>query len=81
MCNNPLCKFINIIQIKNGVKVSIHYDDEDEAILVQYWDDNKCFERCFVPNETDSPAFPSAVKKIKIKKENFYLTNINILTD
>lgn len=49
MCNNPLCKFINIIEIYDGVKVCLHYNDDDEPILIQYWDENNCFERCFVP--------------------------------
>jgi hypothetical protein len=38
MCSRDNCKFIEIIEIYDGVKVIIHYDDNHIPILFQYWD-------------------------------------------
>jgi hypothetical protein len=78
MCNNPLCKFINIIEIYDGVNICIHYNDDDEPILIQYWNENNCFARCFIPknsiNFVELGKF--CISKDEIKNEHFDLTDI-----
>ena len=40
MCSLDNCKSIEIIEIYDGVKVVIHYDENHIPILFQYWDSN-----------------------------------------
>ena len=40
MCSKDNCKSIEIIEIYDGVKVIIHYDENRVPILFQYWDSN-----------------------------------------
>ena len=49
MCSRDNCKFIEIIEIYDGVKVIIHYDENRVPILFQYWDSNNhlTFEPAF----------------------------------
>lgn len=41
MCQNKECKFIEIIEIRDNIKVVIHYDENDKPILIEYWDERK----------------------------------------
>jgi hypothetical protein len=41
MCQKKECKYIEIIEIEDGVKVMIHYNKQLEPIFIQYFDDNK----------------------------------------
>ena len=78
MCNNPFCKFIDIIEIAENVKCCIHYNDEKEPIYIQYWNDSTCFNRCFIPknniNFVELGKF--CISKDEIKNEHFDLTDI-----
>ena len=38
MCSLDNCKYMEIIEIYDGVKVVIHYDENRVPILFQYWD-------------------------------------------
>jgi hypothetical protein len=61
MCNHPNCLFIDILQMTNGEKLYVHYDNNLVPILFQYWDENRVIEKEYaqVPlskpiEETDS---------------------------
>jgi hypothetical protein len=40
MCLNPNCKYIEIYEIKEDVKVCLHYSATNTPIFIQIWDDN-----------------------------------------
>lgn len=40
MCLNPNCKYIEICEIKDDVKVALHYDTTNTPIFIQFWDYN-----------------------------------------
>jgi hypothetical protein len=39
MCQKKECRFVEIIEIHDKIKVVIHYDENDKPILIQYWDE------------------------------------------
>lgn len=41
MCLKNNCKYIEIIEIHDNIKIVIHYDDDRKPILIQYWDERK----------------------------------------
>lgn len=47
MCQKEECKLIEIIEIKDGVKVVLHYNKYKEPIFIQYWDDNTDLDLSF----------------------------------
>lgn len=40
MCLKKGCVYIEIIEIRDGVKVILHYDNKGIPIFIQYLDDN-----------------------------------------
>ena len=40
MCLNPNCKYIEICEIKEDVKVCLHYSATNTPIFIQFFDDN-----------------------------------------
>jgi hypothetical protein len=49
MCNNPLCKMIDIIDAEDGIKIFIHYNKGKEPISITYIDSNICLVKNFIP--------------------------------
>jgi hypothetical protein len=41
MCQNNNCRFIEIIEIHDNIKVVIHYDKNHKPILIEYWDEKQ----------------------------------------
>ena len=41
MCLKPNCRSIDIVEIRDNVKIVLHYDDCFKPILIQYWDETK----------------------------------------
>ena len=41
MCLKTNCRSIDIIEIRDNVKIVLHYDDTYKPILIQYWDETK----------------------------------------
>jgi hypothetical protein len=41
MCLKTNCFYIECIEIRDNVKVVLHYDRQDKPILIQYWDETK----------------------------------------
>jgi hypothetical protein len=44
MCNHPHCIYIDIIELTNGEKLYIHYDNKQVPIMFQYYDEKRNFE-------------------------------------
>ena len=40
MCLKKDCIYIEIWEIKDGVKVALHYDTTNKPIFIQFWDYN-----------------------------------------
>ena len=40
MCLKTNCKYIEIWEIKDDVKVALHYDTTNKPIFIQFWDYN-----------------------------------------
>lgn len=40
MCLLTNCKYIEIWEIKDDVKVALHYDNTNTPIFIQFWDYN-----------------------------------------
>lgn len=38
MCLNPNCKYIEILEIKENVKIALHYGNTNTPIFIQFWD-------------------------------------------
>lgn len=78
MCNNPLCKWIDIIEIKDNVKLFIHYTSEQEPLLICYFDDSNLIKKSFYPKHdfqfVELGKFHISLNEIK--NEHFDLTDI-----
>jgi hypothetical protein len=78
MCNNPFCKFIDIVEIRADVKLFIHYTSEGEPLSIMYDDADKLFKKKFYPKDTfnfvELGKFQISLNDIK--NEDFDLTDI-----
>ena len=41
MCLRKKCIYIELIEIRDGVKIALHYDKANEVIFIQYMEDDK----------------------------------------
>lgn len=76
MCELTECKFITIIEIKDGVKVVIHYNSDLTPVLIQYWDDSKDYNKSFYPKIDIEDLGEFHISFEEIKNEHFDLTDI-----
>jgi hypothetical protein len=82
MCLKPNCRSIDIVEIRDNVKVVLHYDDTYKPILIQYWDETKTphtqvlFEptprweepKIFIPSVNRTLIFDTGLNKINPPK-------------
>lgn len=51
MCNHPNCIYIDILEMTNGEKLYIHYDNNLVPHLFQYYDEDRKIDKEYVPVE------------------------------
>ena len=83
MCLKPNCFFIDIVEIRDNVKVVLHYDKKGSPILIQYWDESKTPNTqvlleplpewndplLFIPKINQTFVFDSGLNKINLAKD------------
>lgn len=77
MCLKPDCCLIEIIEIKDDIKVVIHYNCLNEPIFIQYWNDLKNDQHDFVPVQ-QVKNIGLELSKMIYKSENIDLEIINL---
>lgn len=51
MCNHPHCIYIDILEMTNGEKLYIHYDNKLVPIFFQYVDESRLIDKEYVMKE------------------------------
>ena len=73
MCEHENCKLISFFEIREGVRVVIHYNLNLNPVFIQYIDDSKHINKEFFPH-LERELFPLTLEDVK--NTNFDLTEI-----
>lgn len=66
MCLKTDCKYIEIVEIKDDVKVVLHYAHDGTPVFIQYWNYNNGIDAEYLPKKSKNNRTRKIRQKIKV---------------